>query len=175
MRSTYKAAAVVVIVSILISHPALLAWGNPPPGRWEKVAETKPGDWMKIYTQDGTKHKHRFLSLDDDFLTCADDYGEKIQFELPQVEKIVLPKAGKYAKEWALWGALGGAAITGIPFLINRASGGGSEFTGMGEVMIASAAAGIGGIGGLLAGASLGAPGETVYISKKRAMEEAGE
>jgi len=161
MRSIYKAAIVTILVIIFLANPALLAWGNPVPGRWEKVAETKPGDWMKIYTQDGTQRKYRFVSLNDELLHCVNNYGEKISIDLITIDKIILPKAGKYAKEWALWGALGGAAIPGIPILIGHAQGGGSEFTG------------IGALGGLLAGAALGAPGETVYISKEAAMEAA--
>ena len=173
MRSKYKATVVVMMVIILLMNPALLAWGNPLPGRWEKVAETKTGDLMIVYAQDGTQHKYRFVSINDGFLAGKNDNDEQFQFELAKVDKIVLPKSVKYGKEWALWGALGGAAITGVPFVISRAHGYGSEFTGMGQVMIVGVTTGIGALGGLLAGSILGAPGETIYISKELAMKEA--
>jgi hypothetical protein len=175
MKSTYKVAAAVIVVMAFLVNPTLFAWGVPVPGRWEKVAETKPGDWMTIYTRDGAQHGHRFMSLNDEFLTCKNDNDEQFQYGLVQVNKIVLPKSVKYGKEWALWGALGGAAITGVPFIISHAHGYGSEFTPMGEVMIIGITTGIGALGGLLAGSILGAPGETVYISKELAMNEAGE
>ena len=174
MKKTFKTAAVVLMVIILIANPALLAWGNPVPGRWEKVAETKPGDWMIIYAQDGSQHNYRFVSLNDEFLTCRNDNDEQYQYELGIVKKIVLPKSEKYMKKWALWGALGGAALPGVPIAISHIGGSGiADFTGLGEVMIIGVAAGIGALGGLLSGAVLGAPGETVYISKEAALAEA--
>ena len=71
MNSTYRAAAVVAMVMILVANPALLAWGNPPPGRWEKVSQTRPGEKIIVYTKDGTKRKYDFVLIDDDFLHCA--------------------------------------------------------------------------------------------------------
>ena len=55
---------------------------------------------MIIYAQDGTQHKYRFVSINDEFLTCRNDNDEQFQYELAKVGKIVITKAGKYAKEW---------------------------------------------------------------------------
>ncbi len=168
MKNTFRPAAVALMVIILISSPSLLAWGNPVPGRWEKVAETRPGDWMVIYAQDGSQHKYRFVSLNDEFLTCRNDYDEEFQYELAIVKKIVLPKSEKYMKEWALWGAVGGAiggAIISVTYFY--------DFVPSGHVATAGVGAGLGALGGLLSGAVLGAPGETVYISKEAALAEA--
>ena len=159
---------------ILLMNPALLAWGNPVPGRWEKVAQSKLGEKLIIYTEDGAKKRLLYVQIDDDdLLHCVNNYGGKVSIDLITIDKIIVPKAGKYAKRGALWGAVGGAALPGIPFIIGQARGGGGEFTGLGQVMIVSVTAGIGALGGFLAGASLGAPGETVYISKELAMKEA--
>lgn len=166
MRRVYKATVVVALIMILLMNPVLLAWGNPPPGRWEKVAETKPGDWMKIYTKDGNQHNHHFMSLNDKFLICKNDHDELSQYELVKVDKIVLPKSVRYGKEWAVVGAVGGCVVGAIysAFL---------DFVPSGRVAVAAAGAGIGALGGLLAGSTLGAPGETVYISKELAMKKA--
>lgn len=112
MRSTYKVVVAAILVIILLANPTLLAWGNPPPGRWEKVAETKPGAKIIVFIKDGTKQSCRYAVLSHDW----DDYG---------------------------------------------------------KLCVIGGGAGLGALGGLIAGASLGAPGETVYISKELAMKEA--
>lgn len=159
MRSTYKAAVVTVMLTILMANPALLAWGNPVPGRWEKVAEIKPGEKIDIYTKDGAKYKYRFLSINDEFLAYSNKNGDRHQIELETINEVVVPKAGKYAKLGALCGLLGGA---GIGFLV----GGGDEAWQLPVIYIG----GGGVIGGFLAGAAIGAPGETIYLSKEAAL-----
>ena len=167
MKNPYNLVALVLMMMmILISSPSLLAWGNPVPGRWEKVAETKPGDWMVIYAQDGSQHRYRFVSLNDEFLTCRNENDEEYQYELGIVEKIVLPKSEKYMKEWALWGAVPGA-------FLGYMAGWSAGFVLWGRFMTAGIGAGVGALGAGLSGAVLGAPGETVYISKEAALAEA--
>ena len=166
MKLTCKTAAVVLMVTILIANPALLAWGNPVPGRWEKVAETKPGDWMIIYSRDGSQHRYRFVSLNNEFLTCRNVYDEQYQYELGNVKKIILPKSEKYMKEWALWGALPGG-------FLGYMAGWSADFVLSGRVAAAVAGAAVGALGAGISGAVLGAPGETVYISKDTALAEA--
>jgi len=168
MNRKRRVAGITAMVLIILMHPALLAWGNPPPGRWEKVTETKPGDKMIIYMKDGAQHTHRFASLNDKSLICKNDYDEQFQFDLVEVDKIVLPKTDKYAKQGALWGtvggAIGGAIISTVYFY---------DFVPSGHVATAGVGAGLGALGGLIVGASLGAPGETIYISKEAALDKA--
>jgi hypothetical protein len=159
MGSTNRAAVVAVMVLILVANPALLAWGNPVPGRWEKVAETKPGEKMVIYTKDGAKNKYVYQSLDNEFLHCVNRYNGEVPIELEAIKEVVIPKAGKYAKHGALYGLLGGA---GIGYLIS----GGGEAWQLGVIYIG----GVGLVGGFLTGAVVGAPGETIYISKEAAL-----
>ena len=111
MRSTYKAAVVTVMVTILMVNPALLAWGNPVPGRWEKVAETKPGEKITVFKKDGVAQDCRYVSINDESLTCSNKNGDRHQIELASIDKIIVPKAGKYAKLGALYGLLGGVVI----------------------------------------------------------------
>jgi len=171
MKSTYRVAVVAVMVIILLANPLLLAGGNPIPGRWEKVAETKPGEKMIVYTKEGTQHKYRFVSLDDDFLTCSNRNADRIQIELSTINKVVLPKAGKYAKEWAIWGAVGGAIGGAIypaatdPAGFDHNAGGHIAFAGIGAIL--------GALGGGITGAVVGASGETIYISKEAALARA--
>ena len=164
MNSTYRAAAVVVMVIILLANPALLAWGNPVPGRWEKAMQTLPGEKIVVYTKDGAKQKYFFVTIEDDLLTCANEYESKIQIELAAINKIIVSKAGKYAKNGALWGAVGGAGVMG--FL----AWGTGEFTDTGNMMWTCVGAVLGAGGGYLTGAAVGAPGETVYISEEAAQ-----
>ena len=152
------------MVTILLANPALLAWGNPVPGRWEKVAATKPGEKMVIYTKDRAKQRYLYVSMNDGVLHCADRDNNKIQIRLETIDKINVPKASKYAKHGALWGAAGGAGVIG--FL----AWGTGEFTNLGVVFYASVGAVLGAGGGFLTGAVVGSPGETIYISKEAAL-----
>ncbi|MCK5794715.1 MAG: hypothetical protein KAH12_08405 [Anaerolineales bacterium] len=166
MKSTGKTATIVLMVMILVANPALLAWGNPVPGRWEKVAETKPGDWMIIYAKDASQHNYRFLSLGNEFLTCKNETDEEYQYELAMVDKIVLPKSEKYMKKWALWGDAPGAVI-------GYMMGWSFDYVMWGRFMTAGIGAGVGALGAGISGAVLGAPGETIYLSKEAALADA--
>jgi len=168
MKSTYRVAVVVVMVTILMANPVLLAWGNPVPGRWEKVAETKPGEKINIYTKDGIKNGCRFLSIDDDLLTCTNKFDEQIQFELATIDKVVLPRAGKYAKHGALWGAV---SIGGLGAYLLAAEGG-NDYNVGGNIVMTAFLAGLGSLVGMATGAALGASGKTIYISKEAALEQ---
>ena len=163
MRSTYKA-AVVVLVTIIMANPALLAWGNPVPGRWEKVAETKPGEKIKVFKKDGVIQDCRYVSINDEFLACSNKDGDRLQIELAAIDKIIVPKAEKYTKHGALWGAAGGACVATLLAV------GWSDTTAVGKLMATSIFAGVGAGGGFLTGAVVGGPGETVYISKEAAL-----
>ena len=163
MNSTYRAAIVAVIMMILVANPGLLAWGNPPPGRWEKVAEAKPGEHITVYTKDGAKRKYDFALIDDDFLRCANSYSGDIKIKLATIDKIIVSKAGKYAA----YGTLLGAAGVSLGTLFT--SWNGSDGPAAGMIL----GAGIGAVSGFLAGVAVGAPGETIYISKEKALAEA--
>ena len=155
---------VVILISCVILNTPLLAWGNPPPGRWEKVAQTKPGQRMIVHTANGAKGSYIYAFLDREFLHCASERGNDIRIELDSVEKIVIPKAGKYAVHGLLFGAPAGSIVT----LFTPWNGSDGPYLGM------ILGAGIGAVAGFLGGAAIGAPGETVYISKEKAMRDAG-
>lgn len=166
MKITYRAALVVIMVTILIVNPSLMAWGNPPPGRWEKVAQTNPGEWMQIYTRDGTLHSLRFLSLEDEFLRCNDAFSEEIRLEVASISKIVVENSGRYAKQGALVGALGGAAgglgLIGID----------SSYSAQSVLIFTGITAALGAGAGYIIGAAAGSSEETIYISRETAQAE---
>ena len=151
----------------LLANPALLAWSNLVPGRWEKAMQMLPGEKIVVYTKDGAKRKYIYVSIEDDFLTCANEYEyeNKIQIELATINKIIIYKAGKYAKHGALWGAAGGAGVIGVLALND-----GLDPTEQGYVAGVIFGAVLGAGVGYVTGAAVGAPGETVYISKEAAL-----
>lgn len=165
-RLPFRLLVIIVIVSFVL-NPPLLGWGNPVPGRWEKAAMTKPGEKITIHLQGGDKLNLTFVLIDDESLNCVNQYGGEVKFEKPMVDKIIVHKAGKYARTGFLWGAVGGAAVGGA---LTAPSG---EWTTLGKFMWAGLFAGVGALGGGITGAVLGAPGETVYISKEAALAEA--
>jgi hypothetical protein len=161
-----KLTAILTIIFILLNLP-LMAWGNPVPGRWEKVTQTKPGDTITVYTKDGGKRRYNYVFMDESFLHCANNYSNDITIELGTIDKIVVFKAGKYAKHGALWGAAGGAGVmTGLGLAYG-------DITKLGAVMLGGVGAVLGAGVGFLTGAAVGAPGETVYISKEEALRKA--
>ena len=162
MRNTYKTVLVVLLVMNLLANPALLAWGNPPPGRWEKVSQTKPGEKMIVHTKKGGKNTYIYRSLDDQFLHCVHQSFGEMQIELDSVREIVIPKAGKYSKHGIYWGALVGAGAMGVAYQLEPHSD-----PPWGGIILG---AGAGAVVGFLTGAVVGAPGETVYISKEAAL-----
>lgn len=163
MKSKLRTIVVVIMTMIILMNPALLAWGNPVPGRWEKVAQTKPGQKMIVQTIKGGKNTYLYRSLDNQYLHCVNQYDGDIQIELDSVQGIVIPKAGKYAMHGILLGAPVGSVVT----LFTPWNGSDGPYAGM------IIGAGIGAVSGFLAGAAIGAPGETVYISKEKALAEA--
>jgi len=111
-----------------------------------------------------------FASLNrDGLLVCDDLSGKEQQVELINVEKIILPKSGEYAREWAAWGAMGGA-IAGTLVSVTTFD----DFTPTGHLLSACAGAGLGAIFGSISGTASGSPGETIYISKEKALQEMG-
>lgn len=167
MGKRFKVLVTVVLITLLM-NPALFGWGNPPPGKWEKVAQTPPGAGIIVYTKDGAKQRYDFVMLDDDVLRCANSYSRDIRIERGEIDKVIAVKAGKYAKHGALWGAVGGAAV-----MEGMALKWGDIDGIVGYVMLACVGAALGAGGGFLAGAAIGAPGETIYISKEKALAEA--
>jgi hypothetical protein len=164
MNSKYKAAVVAIMVIILLVNPVLFAAGNPPPGRWEKVAETKTGAGISVYTKDGGKQKYKFQSIDDQFLNCANRNNNSIQIEVTSIDKVTLEKRGKYTGISALLGLGGGAAIGGMMGSRDRDS--------EGDILGIIYMSAIGLLAGALTGAAMGSP-ETIYISKEAALEKA--
>jgi len=162
MTSTNRVVIVAVILLALLMNPVLLAWGNPPPGRWEKVAESRPGEKMIIFTKNGGQNTYTFRSLDNQFLHCVHPTIGDMQIGLDTIQEIVVPKAGKYSKHGIYWGALMGAGAMGIVYQLEPHSD-----PPWGGIIIG---AGVGAAAGFLAGAVVGAPGETVYISKEAAL-----
>lgn len=172
MKSTYRAFVVAILVMILMANAPLLAWGNPVPGKWEKVAETKLGKKITVHKKDRIIQECRYLSINDEFLTCSNKNEDKLQFELATIDKVVLQKAGKYAKHGALWGSLAGVGINWGVLRTANVDGGDWSPTGQFVFLVAAPLA-LGALGGYVIGAAIGAPGETVYISINKAMEEA--
>ncbi len=168
MKSTYKTAAVAVMVMVLLANPVLLAWGSPVPGRWEKVAEIKPGEKITVYTKDGVERTFRHKTIDDQYLTCSDPDTNDIQIEKVFIDKIILHRSGSYAKKWAIWGAVGGA-IGGAVFSQ------GLDFVPSGRVMVAGVGACLGALGAGLAGGTVASLGGPIYISKEAALARAAQ
>jgi len=165
MRIPHKAIAGVVVL-LLTTGSFLMAWGNPPPGRWEKVAETKPGEWITIHTREGAEQKYRFMSLDDRFLTCRDAFNEEVKLDLASVRKIIREDSGKYGKQGALVGAIGGAAgglaLVGI----------GSSLDSGGVLLFAGITTALGAAAGYIIGTAANESEETIYISTDTARDE---
>jgi len=162
MKSMYRAATVAILVTIILMNPALMAGGNPPPGRWEKVIDTKTGGGITVYTKDGAGQKCRFQSVDAQLLICADRDGNIVQIEKASIDKVTLNVRGKHIKRGLLFGILGGVAITA-----GLLSQGDSDYAG--------AYIGLPPAYGAAAGSLIGAvvPGsETIYISKEAAQAE---
>ena len=165
MRIHHKAIAADVVL-LLMTGSFLLAWGNPPPGRWEKVAETKPGEWITIHTRDGAEHKYRFMSLDERLLTCRDAFNEEVKLDLASVRRIIREDSGKYGKQGALVGALGGAAgglaLVGI----------GTSLDNGGVVLFTGITAALGAAAGYIIGTAADESEETIYIAPDTAQAE---
>ena len=160
MKSTYRAAAVAVMVTVLLVNPVLLAGGNPIPGRWEKVTQIKPGEKLNVLMKSGVSHQCRYQSIEDETLLCSSGNQEALKLDLVAIDKVVVPKAAKYAQYGALLGALGGLGASAL--IIAGADG--SASTG-GFISFMAVCAGL----GAAAGAGIGGSGETVFISKEAA------
>lgn len=161
MNNRYKAAVVAVVVMILIVNPTLLFAGNPIPGRWEKVAETKKGEKINVLMKNGITHQCRYVSANEEFLICSIKNRDNLQLDLVSIDKIVIPKAGKYAGYGALLGAAGGLGASAL--LVSGADA--STSTG-GFISFMAVCAGL----GAAVGAGMGGSGETIYISKGAAL-----
>lgn len=163
MNSRIKIAVVITLVMILLLNPALIASGNPPPGRWEKVIDTKSGAGITVYIKDGTGQRCKFQSVDTQFLICTDRDKNIVQIEKASIDKVALDVRGKHIKRGFLFGILGGAGVAAA--LLSQ---GDSDYTG--------AYIGLPPAYGAAAGSLIGAviPGRvTIYISKEAALEEA--
>lgn len=151
---------------ILLMNPALLAWGNPPPGRWEKVAETKLGAKITVYTKDGSGLEYIYAAINEEFLICATEYEGKIPIELTTINKVTLHKRGKYMGDGILYGFLGGLATGAlVGYVISPSDDVGVNYMNTLYITVAGTAA------GFLCGAAIGSP-ETIYISKEAALEK---
>lgn len=165
MNSTSRPVIVILMVMITM-NPALMAWGSPVPGRWEKVAQTEPGKKITVYTKDGVERTCRYKTISDQFLTCSDQDNNAIQIEKVFIDKIILHRAGSFARKWAIWGAVGGT-IGGAIFSQ------GLDFVPSGRVMVAGVGACIGALGAGLAGGTVASLGGPIYISKEAALARA--
>ncbi len=161
MNNNYKAAVAAVVVMILMVNPTLLFAGNPIPGRWEKVAETKTGEQINVLMKSGITHKCRYVSTNEEFLICSIKNTDNLQLDLVSIDKIVVPKAGKYAAYGALLGAVGGLGASAL--LVGGADA--TTSTG-GFISFMAVCAGL----GIAVGAGIGGSGETIYISKEAAL-----
>jgi hypothetical protein len=111
-----------------------------------------------------------FASLTSDgFLICSNLSGEIERVKLETIEKVILPKTGEYAREWALLGAVGGS-VGGALISVTSFD----DFTPTGHLLSALAGAGIGAVCGGVSGATVGSLGETIYLSPGAAREMAG-
>lgn len=145
---------------IILVNLALLAGGNPIPGRWEKVSATKPGGVITVYTKDGAEQKCRYQFVDGEFLTCADKYNNSIQIEKVSIDKVTLNVRGKHIKQGFLIGILSGVGVAGC--ILSQTA------TDYAFVMVPVFAAYGAAAGGLIGAV---APGrETIYISKEAAL-----
>jgi hypothetical protein len=169
VKINYRTAVLaILVVMILLPNPALLAWGNPVPGRWEKVAETEQGAKITVYRKDGARQSCRYRAIDDQFLICADQDDNAIQIEKVFIDKIILHRGGSFAKKWAIWGAVGGT-IGGAIFSL------GLDFVPSGRVMVAGIGACLGALGAGLAGGTVASLGGPIYISKEAALARASQ
>lgn len=100
------------------------------------------------------------------FLLFADPDGKRDRVGMDAVRKIILPRTGKYAREWSIWGALGGV-VTGIV----ASAAGRDDPSPEDHFLTGVAGAGIGALIGGISGAAVGSTGETIYISKEAARE----
>ena len=163
-KKEYQKIVVICILIIITANPVLLASSNPPPGRWEKVAKIIPGEKIIIYKKDGVIQECRYKSMNGEFVTCVNKDDKEIKINLSLIDRVIIPKAGKYAKNGLLWGAMGGAGV-GAGFVFGfDVTNTTHQLWGIG-VMSA-----IGALGGGLIGAAVGTPGETVYISEEAAL-----
>ena len=111
-----------------------------------------------------------FASLrSDGFLICSNQSGETERIKLETIEKVVLPRTGDYAREWAFLGAMGGS-IGGALVSVTSFD----DFTPTGHLLSALAGAGIGAVCGGITGATVGSSGETIYISPEAAKDKTG-
>ena len=167
MGNIRESVLIVILTGILAVNPVLLAAGNPPPDRWEKLAVTKPDSPITIYFNDGSKKKsYRFRSFDssvnEKILTCADRDKNSVQFRLAEIDKVDLYKRTRYMKLGLIGGLLGGAAIGGLVASHDRREG---------AVLIVPILAVVGTVSGFAVG-GLAGNGETVYITRERALAE---
>lgn len=169
MKSVCRTVLAAVIVMLLAGDPVFPAPGGPPPGRWEKVARSGPGDRITVTTRDGLRRELRFRGIDDRFLTCADGSGVELRIELAEIDRIVRDLTSKYARSGALIGAGVGGGLGA--YLLSTTTIGDDHKAVAGFLTIASFT-GIGILGGFLTGAAMGATGETIYISREAALRE---
>ncbi len=167
MGNIRESVLIVILTGILAVNPVLLAAGNPPPDRWEKLAVTEPDSPITIYFKDGSKKKgYRFRvfdsSADEKILTCNDRDKNSVQFRLAEIDKVDLYKRTRYMKLGLIGGLLGGAAIGGLVASHDRREG---------AVLIVPILAVVGTVSGFAVG-GLAGNGETVYITRERALAE---
>ncbi len=163
MNKQYSAAVVAVMVMILLANPVLLAAGNPIPGRWEKVTQTKPGEKIRVLMKSGITHHCRYQSVDDEILICSSKNQDTLKLDLVAIDKVTLDAKGKHIKKGLLYGILGGVLAGGC--LLTQ---GDTDYA----YQVLSTGAALGGVAGMLLFAAKESD-ETIYISKEAVMREA--
>lgn len=163
MNNRIRFAFVSTLVLMLLMNPLLLAVGNPPPGRWEKVIDTKAGAGITVYTKDGAGQKCKFRSVDAQFLIGTDRNGNIVQIEKASIDKVALDVKGRNIKRGLLFGILGGAGVSAVLAFQSE-----TDYLGVAIGYLTACGAATGTIIGAVT------PGrETIYISKEAAREEA--
>jgi len=173
MNGKYRAVAVVALVMILMGNPFLLAGGNPPPGRWEKVGETQKGAKVTVQLKDGSRKEYRYHSIDEGYLTCLNAYDEELRFELSSIDKVFLDRSKQAGKKGVFLGAAAGSAGL-LAFGYALTTCGDVEWANppAGQISAVAIGGGIGALAGYLIGRAAGSPGETIYISREAALAE---
>jgi len=111
-----------------------------------------------------------FVSLTEEgSLVGRTDDGKKRQIRLGGIKEVILPRTGEYARDWAVWGAVGGT-VGGI--LLSTAF---RDLSPGDRMLVGGAGAALDALGGGIAGAAVGSKGETIYISQDAALPEAGD
>lgn len=108
MRIICRTALVILLVVNFLTSPALLACGNPVPGRWEKVDMLPSGKLIVLTLKFSDQIAGTFKKSDADTLVVADPSGKERRIPKSEVRKIV---SGEQIRDSLSNGALIGMGV----------------------------------------------------------------